>query len=952
MAAMTQTPSLSKRSLSKQLLIGFGVSLIAVGLGTLRVTYTSLRRDLAQQVQQRAVAITQGLEFATEGAIEVKETTLLGRIVQNYATLPTVVEIAIVDPQGMVLAHSQGVDRPTRYVDMRPTLAAPVKQAAQGGIDVHRRTFFNGKPVVVEVLPFSSALFGYSGGRGVAIAVLDLDQLERETWRNFRSSVLTMAAGTGIMLLFLLWLIRRLVLRPLAQLNQAVRHSEQLEGFSLPTLPPNEIGFLGATFDSVLGQLRTYKQLELEIAERKQAEVAQRYELATRAARVWVWDWDPQTDEFLIDQGLRDFLGYGEVDVPHHYETWVGYIGLDDRPLFQATLQAHLEGQTPEFSCEYRLLKVDGTHHWFLSQGKAVRDAKGIAVRAIGTITDIAERKQVELMLREAKESADAASRAKSTFLASMSHELRTPLNAILGFTQLMFHDTNLSSEQQEHLQLVFRSGDHLLSLINDVLDMARIEAGRILLEVNSFNLYLLLESVVQMLKIKVGSQAIQVELDCGSDLPECIYADEKKLRQVLINLVGNAVKFTVQGSVSLWVRATVDPVVPDHCQLNFEVRDTGIGVTADERHKLFVPFGQAEAGKKRSEGTGLGLAISQKLVQLMGGHISFESQFGVGSTFKFAIGVQVAENAPREITEPALRVIGLVADQPKYRLLVVDDRDTNRYLLIKLLTAVGFEVREAENGQDAIAAWKSWQPHLIWMDMQMPILNGYDATKQIRQAQSDRGLACKIIAVSASVLDEDRDTMIAAGCDDFVRKPYREAIIFDKIAEHLSVKYVYSGSPTPSETLPTKPALPAHPVKPSLPLSPLRILVVEDTPVNQKIVLNVLKNLGYQADIAQDGVEAVEAFQHQEYDLIFMDLQMPRMNGVEATIQIRSLEQASNGDKPSPSHVEIVAMTANNSDDDRNACFAAGMNDFVAKPFKLERLGVILNRLAVQKAS
>ncbi len=409
-----------------------------------------------------------------------------------------------------------------------------------------------------------------------------------------------------------------------------------------------------------------------------------------------------------------------------------------------------------------------------------------------------------------AKEAADAANRAKSEFLANMSHELRTPLNAILGFTQVMNRDSSLTREQQENLGIISRSGEHLLSLINDVLDMSKIEAGQVTLSENSFDLYHLLEIIEEMLQLKAESKGLQLEIELAPEVPQYVYSDSRKLRQVLINLLGNGIKFTQKGGVTLGVKLvssqwsvvsgqwsveqqrTTDngQRTNDTAKLLFEISDTGPGIAPDELESLFDPFVQTSTGRKSQQGTGLGLPISRKFVQLMGGEIAVSTQLGRGTVFKFDIQVEPTEAADIETEKPTRRVIGLEPGQTSYRILVVDDRWENRRLLAKLLTPVGFEVREAENGQEAIALWSSWEPHLIWMDMRMPVINGYEATQQIKSHL--KGQATVIIALTASTLEEERAVVLSAGCDDFVRKPFREEVIFEKMAQYLGLRYVY----------------------------------------------------------------------------------------------------------------------------------------------------------------
>ncbi len=397
---------------------------------------------------------------------------------------------------------------------------------------------------------------------------------------------------------------------------------------------------------------------------------------------------------------------------------------------------------------------------------------------------DISDRKKAESELYRAKEAAEAANRAKSEFLASMSHELRTPLNAILGFTQVMNRDSSLGNEQQKNLGIISRSGEHLLELINDILEMSKIEAGRTTFNENSFDLYRLLDSLEAMLRLKADAKGLQLIFERTPDVPQYVKTDEGKLRQVLINLVGNAIKFTAEGGVILRGKMI------DNSHLLFEIEDTGPGIATEEIDKLFEAFGQTETGRNSQQGTGLGLPISQKFVQLMGGNIRVSSILGQGSMFAFDIQITLADPSEVQTTKATRKVIGLAPDQPEYRILAVDDRLESRMLLVKLLTSLGFSVREAANGQEAIEQWESWSPNLIWMDMRMPVMDGYEATKQIKA--TIKGQATVVIALTASAFEEERTVVLSAGCDDFMRKPFREEVLFDKMAEYLGVSYVY----------------------------------------------------------------------------------------------------------------------------------------------------------------
>ncbi|MEL6381198.1 MAG: ATP-binding protein [Cyanobacteria bacterium J06626_18] len=472
---------------------------------------------------------------------------------------------------------------------------------------------------------------------------------------------------------------------------------------------------------------------------------------------------------------------------------------------------------------------------------------------------------QYSHQLEQKAQEADAANRAKSQFLANMSHELRTPLNAILGFAQLIAREPEVPQPQREQIQIINRSGEHLLTLINDVLEMSKIEADRISLSENDFNLHWLLQLLEEMFLLKAQAKGLTLKFEHEANVPRNIHADEGKLRQVLINLIGNAIKFTEAGHVVVRTQVFTPASQPaSPCPtLTFAIEDTGLGIAAEELKTLFEPFVQTETGRTSQQGTGLGLPISQKFVQLMGGRIRVASTLGQGSQFVFDIPLQLAK-AVEETAQPPQRVIGLTPNQPTYRLLIVEDHWENRQLLKRLLSPLGFELREAENGREALSVLATWTPHLIWMDIRMPVMDGYEATQRIRAMERDRktgngnrrgsgrveewesggvgqgwesearsqestignreqgtgnrkesGVKSQelgatsqdlpaifgipnsshiiIIALTASAFEEARADILAAGCDDFVRKPFQEHVLFDKMAQYLGIQYVYA---------------------------------------------------------------------------------------------------------------------------------------------------------------
>lgn len=440
------------------------------------------------------------------------------------------------------------------------------------------------------------------------------------------------------------------------------------------------------------------------------------------------------------------------------------------------------QGQSIQLTAELELLRKDGSTVWVEVTGGGMRNETGQIVGVLGVSRDITERKQYELKLAQARDEAQAANRAKSAFLASMSHELRTPLNAVLGFSQLMRTDPTLSESQRENLDIINRSGVHLLGLINDVLEISRIEAGRVTKDETDFDLWNTLETIKDMMSVRAKAKGLPFILERGPSLPRYVRADERKLKQVLINLAGNAVKFTQQGEITLKAKADNSGRI-----LRFEVEDTGPGIDTKAISALFESFVQ---GNHDQEGAGLGLFISRKLVEFMGGQIAVQSEMNQGSVFSFYIpceSVTAAEIAPPK----AHRVASLAPGQTPPRILVTEDKPENRLLMTKTLRSKGFEVVEAVTGIEAVQLFELHQPDLVLMDMRMPVMDGYEAIKRIRS--TEQGKTTPIIAVTASAFEEDRQKILALGADDFIRKPVQDVELFEKIRLLLGIAYIYA---------------------------------------------------------------------------------------------------------------------------------------------------------------
>jgi PAS domain S-box-containing protein len=599
------------------------------------------------------------------------------------------------------------------------------------------------------------------------------------------------------------------------------------------------------------GNLVEYVGTAMDVTERKRAEDALRRSetyLAEgqRLSHTGSWAWRPATLESLYwsDEMYRIY-GFNPQDGPPATETFWQRIHPEDRDEHQELIE-QVAQRNLDYEHDHRIVLPDGTIKHIHAVGHPVFNDSGQVVEYVGTAVDVTERKLAEDELRkhrenledmvrhrteqlaEAKTRAEAANRAKSTFLANMSHELRTPLNAVLGFSRLLKKDPGMTRPQQETLDVIVRSGEHLLNLINNVLDMAKIESGRVALKESEVDLPRLLHEMQSLLGVGAVEKGLHFTLEDDPDLPRYVAVDAGRLRQVLLNLLGNAIKFTASGGVKL--RARLARVRGDQkAQVRFEIEDSGPGISPEDCQRIFVPFVQLDDRAPAQAGTGLGLAICKQYVELMGGQIGVTSQAGKGSVFYFEIPVSIlAAVAERDELKPP-RILGLAEGQPRFRLLIVEDQPENRLLLRRILDPFGFELREAVNGQEAVALFEQWHPDLIWMDIRMPVMDGLEAVRRIRATPA--GAATKIIALTAHALEEEREPIMAVGCDDLVRKPFHEQELFGALARHLRLKFIYEKSPRP-DSPPEPPGLTPQPEKldalPAELLQGLRQAVIE----------------------------------------------------------------------------------------------------------------------------
>jgi PAS domain S-box-containing protein len=594
---------------------------------------------------------------------------------------------------------------------------------------------------------------------------------------------------------------------------------------------------------------------------------------------------------------------------------WLDHLHPDDQTRVFAELPALFAAD--HLATEYRFRHADGRYRWIHDESRLVRDAAGIPVEVTGAWLDITDRRMAEEAMREAKDLAERLARTRAAFLANMSHEIRTPLNAVLGLTELVL-DTDLSAYQRRSLDMVRAAGETLLSLLNDVLDFSKMEAEHLTLECIRFDLRYLLESTAGLLAVRVNDRPIELLSDIAATMPHLVRGDPTRLRQVLTNLIGNAIKFTQEGEVV--VSATAEAMADGQCRIRFAVRDTGIGIPADQIGSIFEEFTQADASMTRKYGgTGLGLSIAKRLVTLMGGELTVASQPGRGSQFAFTLVMPVEEQRPA-VSTSSTRLGG-------QRMLIIDDNTTNRRIVREMLQPAGVAVDEAPGANDGLAALRQavrdGRPYaLAVIDAQMPGRDGFQLATDVR---ADIDLAgTRLLMLTSAGQRGDQQRCRDTGIEGYLTKPATRADLLEMIAALL-----------PGDDGPAAHAelLTRHSIAESR--RRLYILIAEDNPVNQEVAATMLRKRGHRVDGVANGREAVAAVARVPYDLVLMDIQMPEMDGFEATERIRA--GSARADVP------IIALTAHALTGERERCLANGMTGYLSKPFRAHDLFAVV---------
>ncbi|MDP5016457.1 MAG: response regulator [Dolichospermum sp.] len=675
--------------------------------------------------------------------------------------------------------------------------------------------------------------------------------------------------------------------------------------------------------------LITNQELESEIINRQKVEAIlrdreERYELAISGTNDGIWDWNIITNQIYYSPTWMRIIGYENEPLPQLFSTWADNVHPDELEIALSDINNHLEGKTDVYQNNHRIKHCNGNYIWIAAKGKCICDEQGKPYRLVGIITDITDKKIAEEELKFAKEEAEIANQSKSQFLATMSHEIRTPMNAVIGMTGLLL-DTQLTSQQQEFVEIVRNSGDAMLTLINDILDFSKIESGKLDIEEQTFNLRSCIEESLDLVAPKASEKNLELAYIMDAETYELISGDVARLRQILVNLLSNAIKFTKSGEVVLSLTSKLkDQSNSELHEIIFTVKDTGIGIPEDRMGRLFKPFSQVDASTTRQYGgTGLGLVISQRLVEMMGGQITVESKIGEGSSFSFSIFTPYVSKSELIHDENQRQLLA------NKRLLIVDDNVTNRQSLMLQIQSFGMIPTVAPSAREALAYLQHQKFDLAILDMEildmeMPEMDGLTLGKEIRKLPNCHLLPLIMLTSIGTNQIDDKSKVGNINFAAYLNKPIKKSYLANILIK------IFSNDMIPKEhnLSSTSSQFNSHLAE----QLPLKILLAEDNVVNQKVAVNILQRLGYRPDVAANGLEVLIALRRQHYDVVLMDIQMPEMDGLTATQKICE-------EWPLSSRPWIIAMTANAMQGDREKCLEIGMNDYTTKPIRLEDL-------------
>jgi PAS domain S-box-containing protein len=903
----------------------------------------SLDRNLTEEYESKGMTLADSIAATSVESFLFRDAAAIQSQIDQSLEIKGVAYVFVIDGQGEIVAHTFAPEVPE---EVRRLVDNPEKTT-------NRRVHVAGQG---EAIDLSAPILG--GQLGYVHVGMDYDQIRAKT-RAVLLRQLGLMAGICLVGVFVAYLLVSRISRPLQHLTDLVRQqaareitedSKRSADVTLAAIATgrDEVAELANAFSYLVGEVY-FREQGLRRAEEELRRSEQHYRSLIENVTDIIFKVDAGGTTSYVSPSLQRVLDWPTLN-------WLGrdireLVHADDRECFTETWRAVVDRPSGTTSVEVRLLHRDGTCRTV--DASLYNRLADPAVRAVlVTCRDITERKRNE-EYRLAKETAEEASRLKSEFLANMSHEIRTPMNGILGMTELAL-GTELSVEQRDYLGMVKLSADSLLAIINDILDFSKIEAGKLDLSPIDFALGDTIGDPLKMLGLRAHKKGLELACHIHPDVPAHLHGDPDRLRQVLINLVGNAIKFTDKGEVL--VKVELDGERPasagwcdsdqpadagrSPCLLHFQVIDSGIGIRKEKLQAIFEPFQQEDASTtRRYGGTGLGLTIAVRLVEMMGGRIWVESEEGRGSTFHFT-----ARLGPAKAPIPVKSRPASLRDLP---VLVVDDNATNRRILLELLRSWQLRPASAENAAEALTELRRAaaldQPYrLVLLDGMMPEMDGFMLAEQIR-AQPELADVVLVMLTSADFHDESSRCK-KLGIAARLIKPVKQSELLDTILTAMS-----SVLPVPAEELASRAENAASPPTngasvdtPSSERRSLRVLLAEDNLVNQKLAHRLLEKEGHQVVIANNGREAVAAVESQTFDVVLMDVQMPVMDGLEATALIRERERGTDR------RIPIIALTAHAMKGDEERCLEAGMNGYLTKPIQPKKLHAALAELAL----